>query len=447
MDNNNNLNDILNNEINKLIAEQQVFLDENWNILNNKYNHRTEIKDIKNNNIKIIKDVLLNQLGYIPVFYFLNCIYGTSEYPGLYKEIDKGLLILYHMVSGKSGRDMHEFISYTTYYSLYKKFWHSNYKRLLKKIDSDLNKMFSNIKIRIISSLLNNPSSFKNVTLYIDGHDGKIKYYDPDTKTKDIKSYKLDGPGLRTQIVVDSNQMIIYISKSDKCGKGSDGTMFLEMKLYNKMHIGDCLAMDGGYNLYINKFKEESLNKGKDFSDKNFISPIRKENNKNLTAIELQYNKRFGSFRSEIENQFSVLASKFNRFNNNTSAMQITDIKYYNLQFKLACLLKNIWQMVDKYKIPSQPHHKLWYTDNFEFPIIDRKIDIVVTDKITVDKNFNEMLLLQKDILNLNIGSNINENSEIENSDNEEDTIMEEVQLKHKKLKKVVAVVIPEDKN
>ncbi|KAG2212518.1 hypothetical protein INT45_013626 [Circinella minor] len=222
--------------------------------------------------------------------------------------------------------------------------------------------MFSNIKIRIVSSLLNNPSSFKNVTLYIDGHDGKIKYYDPNTKTKDIKSYKLDGPGLRTQIVVDR----------------------------------DCLAMDGGYNLYINKFKEESLNKGKDFSDKNFVYPIRKENNKNLTAIELQYNKRFGSFRSEIENQFSVLASKFNRFNNNTSAMQITDIKYYNLQFKLACLLKNIWQMVDKYKIPSQPHHKL---------------------------------------------------CEIENSDNEEDTIMEEVQLKHKKLKKVVAVVIPEDKN
>ncbi|KAI9243163.1 hypothetical protein BDA99DRAFT_424934, partial [Phascolomyces articulosus] len=136
--------------------------------------------------------------------------------------------------------------------------------------------------------------------------------------------------------------MIIYISKSDKCGKGSDGTMFLEMKLYNKMHIGDCLAMDGGYNLYINKFKEESLNKGKDFSDKNFVYPIRKENNKNLTAIELQYNKRFGSF---------------------------------------PCLLKNIWQMVDKYKIPSQPHHKLWYTDNFEFPTIDRKIDIVVTDK------------------------------------------------------------------
>ncbi|ORE01073.1 hypothetical protein BCV72DRAFT_323141 [Rhizopus microsporus var. microsporus] len=267
---------ILNYEINKLINKEWTFLNENWNILVNKYNHRTELKEVKNNNIKIVKDVLLSQLGYIPVFYFLNFIYGVSEYPGPYKEIDKGLLILYHMVSGKSGRDMHEFMSYTTYYSLYKKFWHSNFKRLSKKVDTDLGKMFSNIRIRILSSLINNPTSFKNVTLYIDGHDGKIKYYDPDTKTMDIKSYKLDGPGLRTQIVTDSNQMILYVSKSEKCGKGSDGTMFLDMKLYNKIHIGDCIAMDGGYNLYINKLKEDSLNSGKEFSDKNFVYPIRK---------------------------------------------------------------------------------------------------------------------------------------------------------------------------
>lgn len=111
---------------------------------------------------------------------------------------------------------MHEFMSYTTYYSLYKKFWHSNFK---------------NIRIKILSSLINNPTSFKNVTLYIDGHDGKIKYYDPDTKTMDIKSYKLNGPGLRTQIVTDSNQMILYVSKSEKCRKGSDETMFLDTKI------------------------------------------------------------------------------------------------------------------------------------------------------------------------------------------------------------------------
>ena len=165
---------LLKYEINKLVHTEWGFLNENWNILVNKYNHRTELQEIKNNNIKVVKDVLLSQLGYVPAFYFLNFIYGVSEYPGPYKEIDKGLLILYHMVSGKSGRDMHELMSYTTYYSLYKKFWHSNFKKLSKNVDTDFSKMFSNIRIRILFSLINSPTSFKNITLYIDGHDGKI---------------------------------------------------------------------------------------------------------------------------------------------------------------------------------------------------------------------------------------------------------------------------------
>lgn len=50
-----------------------------------KYNHRTEIKNIEE--IRFIKDVLLEHLGYLPVFYFLNVIYGTQEYPGPYLEI------------------------------------------------------------------------------------------------------------------------------------------------------------------------------------------------------------------------------------------------------------------------------------------------------------------------------------------------------------------------
>lgn len=427
---------IFNNEINSLICNEWGFLNENWKLILNKYNHRSELKEIKNGNIKIAKNVLLETLGYIPVFYFLNVLYGTKEYAGPYKEIEKGLLILYHMVSGISGREMHKFIPYTTYYALYKNFWHKNYNNINKQVNNDLRNMFSNIKVRIASGLINNPKPFKNVTLYIDGHDGKIKYYDPDTKTKELRSHKLDGPGLRTQIVTDTNKMILFVSKSEKCGKGSDGTMFLDMKLYNKMHIGDCLGSDGGYNLYINQFKEQSLNSGKEFSDKNFMYPIRKENNINLSISELHYNKKFGSFRSEIEDQFSVLASKFNRFNNNTAAMQITDIKYYNLQFRVACLLKNIWKMVEDHNIEVQPHHMLWYTENFEFPKKESKLDLVFIDKIKTDSNIKEMKELQKEILNLNI------NEEIELiSDNEEDVEMEEIAIKRKKAKKAIIIV------
>jgi len=38
----------------------------------------------------------------------------------------------------------------------------------VKKVDTDLNKMFSNIRIRILSSLINSPTSLEDVTLYID---------------------------------------------------------------------------------------------------------------------------------------------------------------------------------------------------------------------------------------------------------------------------------------
>ena len=89
-------------ELNELICNEWGFLNENWKLILNKYNHRTKLEDIENNNMQAVKDVLLNTLGYIAVFYFLNELYGNQEYPAPYKKIDKGLLILYHMVSGLS---------------------------------------------------------------------------------------------------------------------------------------------------------------------------------------------------------------------------------------------------------------------------------------------------------------------------------------------------------
>lgn len=245
------------------------------------------------------------------------------------------------MVSGLSGQKMKQFICYTTFYDLYSKFWIDNIKKITKIINKDLLNIFSNIKIRLLSAKLNNPTGFKNVTLIIDGHDSKIKYHNPDTKRIKLYSYKLKQPGVRTQIVCDMNKMIIFISNSEKCGESADGTMFSTMKLYNKMHIGDCIAMDGGYPLFLNQFKEQAINEGYEFKDINFVVyPARKELDKNLNINELHYNKVFGSFRSIVENEFTVLGSKFERFNNNRSPVQTSDIKYYNIQFKTVCLLK-----------------------------------------------------------------------------------------------------------
>ncbi|KAG2222336.1 hypothetical protein INT45_009809 [Circinella minor] len=106
------------------------------------------------------------------------------------------------------------------------------------------------------------------------------------------------------------NDMIIYTSKSDYYSHSSDGSMFLNMKLYNKLSKQDVLATDGGYTLFINQLIELSSEKGYDLSKNNFIYPIHKEININLTADERHYNDVFGSFRSEIvEQQLATTAT------------------------------------------------------------------------------------------------------------------------------------------
>lgn len=189
--------DILEAEIQRLIINKWYFLNYEWPILTPRFNHRSEIKPTKVN-LRIIKDILLQQLGYIPVFYFLSVLFTSCEYPGPYKEIDKGIILLYQIISGKPGSDMNEFIPYTSFYEVYKKIWITNRIKLNKIINNDIKELFSNIKIRLLSSNIYNTDGFKNTTLFIDGHDSKIKYYNPDVARSTLYSHKFKRPGIRT---------------------------------------------------------------------------------------------------------------------------------------------------------------------------------------------------------------------------------------------------------
>lgn len=221
--------DLLNSEIQRLIVNKWYFLEYEWPILTPRFNHRSEMKPTKVN-LRTIKDILLRQLGYIPVFYFLAVLYGAGEYPGPYHEIDKGLILLYHIMSGKTGVEMSEFIPYTSFYEVYKKFWITNRTKINKIVTKDLRELFSTIKIRLLSASIFNPDGFKNCTLFIDGHDSKIKYYNPDVGRNTMYSHKFKRPGVRTQTVNDVNNMVIWVSNSERCAIGNDGSMFIKMK-------------------------------------------------------------------------------------------------------------------------------------------------------------------------------------------------------------------------
>ena len=94
------------------------------------------------------------------------------------------------------------------------------------------------------------------------------------------------------------------------------------------------MACDGDYNLFIRKFEEICIKKSPNYiiNDNDFVYPVRKEPEINSSKTKSHFHGVLGSFKSGIENQFSALrSSKFKRFNNNTNATMIDDIKYYIL--------------------------------------------------------------------------------------------------------------------
>ncbi|KAI8969476.1 hypothetical protein BDB01DRAFT_698579, partial [Pilobolus umbonatus] len=158
--------------------------------------------------------------------------------------------------------------------------------------------------------------------------------------------------------------------------------MFLNMKIYNKINIRDVLAVDGGYTLFIRQFEDLCNKKNIKLCDNNFFYPIRKEPELELNIQEKHFNDVFGSFRSIIENQFCELHNKFKRFSNNNSTLKTDDYKIVNLQLKVAFLLKNIKKFTETFNIITQDHHKLWMSDNFDFPTEHMLVDIVLNNEI-----------------------------------------------------------------
>lgn len=149
----------------------------------------------------------------------------------------------------------------SSFYNLYKEFWITNYDNLNKYVNYCLLEMFSNIKIRLLSAQIKNPKNFKHITLALDGHDTAIEYDKPNIAYQKKWSYKLKTSGIRTQVLVDINENIINVSDSQLCGISSDGGMFLNMKLYKTIKKQDCVALDGGYTLFIKQFETFCKNK------------------------------------------------------------------------------------------------------------------------------------------------------------------------------------------
>ncbi|KAF9973708.1 hypothetical protein BGZ75_001069, partial [Mortierella antarctica] len=345
-------------EYKHLLESQWGFLHEDWPAIEKAKYHRTDLKDIPD--MALIKSSVLGRLGFIPTFFFLTQIFGTHDYGSPYRNVEKGLLLLYSLITGGSLSSMTRFIPKTSFYDLHHEFYLKEPEKLHYLITSRMKNMTSSLKIRLLLSK-NNPDPFKHVTLNLDGHDTRVSYIGADKPS--MYSYKLKKSGFRVQVCTDMNNIVLFASKPAPCKDYNDGSMLVKMNIASRIDKLDCIALDGGYNGFVHQIVESS----EVLSYENFSYPVRKTRGIALTEVEAQYNKAFGGFRSSIEGYFGEMQSTFAKFTHN-SPIRFSDADVFDLQYKLCCLLMNIKKMVDIQKIPTQTHHTFWMQDTFDFP-------------------------------------------------------------------------------
>ncbi|KAI9243534.1 hypothetical protein EDC94DRAFT_668986 [Helicostylum pulchrum] len=230
----------LRKEYENIIKSKWKFLLNDYKPITRKHFHRTEIQEIFD--IDNIKKIILEKIGPVAVFIFLTDFCNKFDIPGPYRNIDKALIVLYHMVCGVSINQMGKYMHYTNYFKIYKYVFVDKY--------DELNIWINNL------------------------------------------IWKLKKPGLNTQFVIDLNEIVVFVSESLPCKDNNDDKMLINNVDFNKFFtIYDNMCFDG---LYINtlletirKFSTRNL----DINTTNFTYPINKEKNKKLEADEDKMNR------------------------------------------------------------------------------------------------------------------------------------------------------------
>jgi hypothetical protein len=423
-------------EFQKILASQWAFLSSPWPVVEkNKYN-RTEVKEV--NDIGVVKHYVIEHLGVIPVFFFLSVIFSKFETPGPYSNVEKGLLVLYHLLTGCSLAEMARFIPRSSYHAIYRDFFIKNHARLNDMLDQCLSNMFSNERTRVICAKTNNPDGFKHVTLMIDGRDVRASLVSKHDSIKSY-SYKLKKSGFRTQVCMDINGMIIFVSDAEHCGTNNDGSMLSKIDLGKFVGTVDVVALDGVYAQYLSGI----INNNAGLTLKNFMYPVRKQRNMELDDISKRFNDVFGSFRSMVEDAFSGLSSTFHRFNNR-NPIRVSDLSTFTVQLKLASVLYNMKKVVGMGRIEYEELHARWMNPRFDYcnsnafgPAISLHPDITESLE-NILANAGEMSDLQTRFLDMTLTTTSSALPMITDGSNEGDNYEVEKVLSHRTVDGVV---------
>lgn len=129
----------------------------------------------------------------------------------------------------------------------------------------------------------------------------------------------------------------------------------------------------------------------------------------------MNFNKQLSGYRSTIERFFANFCNIFKRFNSKSNT-RITKEKTYNIQLKLAILVYNIKNFVEKNNVVESSYFKLWMEENFDFFNDTNDFESMVnnTPRILYKKeNIIHMKDIQNDTLNKFLSENNCENLKI----------------------------------
>lgn len=398
----------LQDEYENIINTKWLFLNKTYEPIEKKF-HRTELQDIKH--INKIKKEIENKIGVIATFIFLTDFCNNFNLPGPYRNIDKALVILYHLLCGVSINQMEKYLPHTNFFRIYKYIYITKYDELNVWINNLMYNCFSNKRIRVLNSNIKNPEMVKHVTLILDGHHSKIIYEDINVNRKDLFSWKLKKPGLNTQFIIDINEIVIFVSDSLPCKDNNDDKMLINNINFNKFFtLYDNLCFDGLYKNTLNETIEKFNVRNLDLKITNFTFPIKKQKKIDLKKEEKVYNEYIGGFRSKIETFFANFGKVYKRFNGDNN-VRVTKLETYNIQLRLCCVLYNIKKITDICYLDHQQKYKLWTVENFDYPNDNDIVKSLINLEYKLD-NINFMKNFQADLLNSIVHDNIRDNDE-----------------------------------
>jgi hypothetical protein len=387
----------LQNEYDKIIETKWNFLYNKYEPINNKKFHRTQLQEIKN--IDKIKKNIENKIGATATFVFLTDFCSQFNIPGPYRHVDKALVLLEHLLCGISINQMESYMPFTNFFRIYKYIYIEKYEELNNWINTLMYNCFSNKRIRLLTSLLNNPDMMKHVTMILDGHHSRIIYENISFDKQDLYSWKLKKPGLNTQFIIDLNKIILYVSDSLPCKWNNDDKMLINNIDFNRFFtLYDNICFDGLYINTLNETIEKFSIRNLDMRINNFTFPIEKKKNIKLTNDQEVYNKYIGGFRSTIETFFAHFGNIFNRFKGDAN-VRVTKLDTYNIQLRLCSVLYNIKIFCEVAHIQPLHEHFLWLQDNFDFP--DKNNITISINKL--ENNLNNIISMknyQTDLIN-----------------------------------------------